>query len=172
MSFNDVLLVITWCSPYESLTRTRLQAKPGFVGKHLTPTVVVSAMHALYSRLIVGDSELYSQSEVPRDLHKVYEHVDQSALSSYTRSVLKLSFQWLKRACETGLMLCSVYFYFGSNYRIPVFIRRCNSGVTFAVTSTHITIILELLPKPGDDTLGDSKFFGCFQLGKPHSRGQ
>ncbi|GFW87979.1 uncharacterized protein TNCV_216511 [Trichonephila clavipes] len=36
---------------------------------------------------------------------------------------------------------------------------------TCAVTSTHITIILESLPKPGDDILGDSKFFGYFQLG-------
>ncbi|GFU27616.1 uncharacterized protein TNCV_3825401 [Trichonephila clavipes] len=34
-----------------------------------------------------------------------------------------------------------------------------------AVTSTHITIILESLPKPRDDTLGDSKFLGHFQLG-------
>ncbi|GFV34012.1 uncharacterized protein TNCV_2614101 [Trichonephila clavipes] len=48
---------------------------------------------------------------------------------------------------------------------IPVLIRRCNSGVTCAVTSTHITIILESLSKPGDDTLGDSKFLGYFQLG-------
>ncbi|GFX85369.1 uncharacterized protein TNCV_4731861 [Trichonephila clavipes] len=38
-------------------------------------------------------------------------------------------------------------------------------GATCAVTSTHITIILELLPKPGDDTLGDFKFLGYFQLG-------
>ncbi|GBL99736.1 hypothetical protein AVEN_249766-1 [Araneus ventricosus] len=67
-------------------------------------------MHALYSRLIAGDSEL--------------------------------------RNCQ-----------------IPVLIRRCNSGATCAVTSTHITIILESLPKPGDDTLGDSKFLGYFQLG-------
>ncbi|GFT24305.1 transposable element Tc1 transposase [Trichonephila clavipes] len=33
-----------------------------------------------------------------------------------------------------------------------------------AVTSTHITIILESLPMLGDDTLGDSKFLGYFQL--------
>ncbi|GFX56705.1 hypothetical protein TNCV_494531 [Trichonephila clavipes] len=46
--------------------------------------------------------------------------------------------------------------YFGN--QIPALIRRCNSGATCAVTSTHITIILESLPKPGDDTLGDSKF--------------
>ncbi|GFX51899.1 uncharacterized protein TNCV_3063171 [Trichonephila clavipes] len=46
-------------------------------------------------------------------------------------------------------------------------LRRCNSGATCAVTSTHITIILESLPKPGDDTLGDSKFLGYFQLGTP-----
>ncbi|GFY07091.1 uncharacterized protein TNCV_4203621 [Trichonephila clavipes] len=38
-------------------------------------------------------------------------------------------------------------------------------GATCAVTSTHITIILESLPKPGDDTLDDSKFLGYFQLG-------
>ncbi|GFU80634.1 uncharacterized protein TNCV_1549011 [Trichonephila clavipes] len=87
------------------------QTKPGLVGKHHTKTtVVVSSMHALYSRLIAGDSEL--------------------------------------RNCQ-----------------IPVLIRRCNSGVTCAVTSTHITIILESLPKPGDETLGDSKFLGYFQLG-------
>ncbi|GFU36495.1 uncharacterized protein TNCV_796001 [Trichonephila clavipes] len=61
-------------------------------------TVVVSTMHhALYSRLIVGDSEL--------------------------------------------------------------------GGATCAVTSTHITIILESLPKHEDNTLGDSMFLGYFQLG-------
>ncbi|GFX01536.1 uncharacterized protein TNCV_3970391 [Trichonephila clavipes] len=38
-------------------------------------------------------------------------------------------------------------------------------GPTYAVTSTYIAIILESLPKPGDDTLGDSKFLGYFQLG-------
>ncbi|GFW67850.1 uncharacterized protein TNCV_3871811 [Trichonephila clavipes] len=48
---------------------------------------------------------------------------------------------------------------------IPVLIRRCNSRATCAVTSTHITIPLQSLPKPGDDTLGDSKFLGYFQLG-------
>ncbi|GFX43203.1 uncharacterized protein TNCV_2389111 [Trichonephila clavipes] len=42
---------------------------------------------------------------------------------------------------------------------------RCNSGATCAVTSTHITIILESLSKPGDDTLCDSKSLGYFQLG-------
>ncbi|GBL89589.1 hypothetical protein AVEN_87909-1 [Araneus ventricosus] len=72
--------------------------------------VAVSTMHALYSRLIAGDSDLW-------------------------------------------------------NCQIPVLIRRCNSGATCAVTSTHITIILESLPKPGDDTLGDFKFLGYFQLG-------
>ncbi|GFY29343.1 uncharacterized protein TNCV_4724711 [Trichonephila clavipes] len=59
-------------------------------------------------------------------------------------------------------MLCSVSF--GSNRQISVLIRRCNSGVTCVVTSTHIIIILESLPKPGDDTLGDTKFLGYFQL--------
>ncbi|GFW09662.1 uncharacterized protein TNCV_1393631 [Trichonephila clavipes] len=39
------------------------------------------------------------------------------------------------------------------------------TGPHCAVTSTHITIILESLPKPGDDTLGDSKFLGYFRLG-------
>ncbi|GFW31139.1 uncharacterized protein TNCV_2577211 [Trichonephila clavipes] len=71
----------------------------------------------------------------------------------------------LKRADETGLMLCSVSVSFGSNYQIPVLIRRCKSGVTCAVTSTHITINLESLSKPGDFTMGDSKFLGYFQLG-------
>ncbi|GFX00595.1 uncharacterized protein TNCV_2236021 [Trichonephila clavipes] len=70
----------------------------------------------------------------------------------------------LKRADETGLMLApSVSF--GNNCQIPVLIQRCNSGATSDVSSTHITIILESLPKPGDDTLGDSKFLGYFQLG-------
>ncbi|PRD25974.1 UNVERIFIED_CONTAM: hypothetical protein NCL1_39378 [Trichonephila clavipes] len=67
-------------------------------------------MHALYSSLIAGDSEL--------------------------------------RNCQN-----------------PVLIQRCNLGVTCAVTYTQITIILESLPKPGDYTLGDSKFLGYFQLG-------
>ncbi|GBN77855.1 hypothetical protein AVEN_251713-1 [Araneus ventricosus] len=66
-------------------------------------------MHALYSRLIAGDSEL-------------------------------------------------------RNFQIPVLIQRSNLGATCAVTSTHITVILESLPKPGDDTLGDSNFLGYFQL--------
>ncbi|GFX55433.1 hypothetical protein TNCV_267211 [Trichonephila clavipes] len=39
--------------------------------------------------------------------------------------------------------------------------------VVMHVTSTHITIILEWLPKPGEDTLGDSKFPGYFQVGMP-----
>ncbi|GFU70526.1 hypothetical protein TNCV_2511821 [Trichonephila clavipes] len=51
---------------------------------------------------------------------------------------------------------------FSSNCQIPVLIQRCNSGATFAVISTHITIILESLPKPGDDTLEVSKFLGYF----------
>ncbi|GFT28916.1 uncharacterized protein TNCV_3586011 [Trichonephila clavipes] len=68
-------------------------------------------------------------------------------------------------ADETDLMLCCMSVSFGNNCQIPVLIRRCNSETTCAVTSTHITIILESLPKPGDDTLGDSKFLGYFQLG-------
>ncbi|GFU77802.1 uncharacterized protein TNCV_1138101 [Trichonephila clavipes] len=91
-------------------------------------TVVVSSMHALYSRLIAGDSELRSDA------------------------VLRLFL----------LAVTAKY--------IPVLIRRCNSGVTCAVTSTYITIILESLPNPGDDTLGDSKFLGYFQLGTSTSQ--
>ncbi|GFT12097.1 HTH_Tnp_Tc3_2 domain-containing protein [Trichonephila clavipes] len=37
--------------------------------------------------------------------------------------------------------------------------------MTCSVTSTHITIILESLPKPEDDTLGDSKLLGYFPAG-------
>ncbi|GFS52129.1 uncharacterized protein TNCV_1105261 [Trichonephila clavipes] len=111
VSFNGVLLAVTlygWLAIHD----VTLQTKPGLVGEktlHKT-TVVVSTMHAIYSRLIAGDREL--------------------------------------RNCQ-----------------IPVPIRRCNSGMTCAVTSTHITIILESLPKTGDDTQGDSKFLGYFQLG-------
>ncbi|GFX20526.1 uncharacterized protein TNCV_3488831 [Trichonephila clavipes] len=71
------------------------------------PTVAVSTILVLYSRLIAGDSEL--------------------------------------RNCKKRVL-----------------IRRCNSRATCAVTSTHITIILESLPKPGDDILGDSKFLENF----------
>ncbi|GFU14970.1 hypothetical protein TNCV_795421 [Trichonephila clavipes] len=53
---------------------------------------------------------------------------------------------------------------FVSNCQIPVLIRCCNSRVTSAVTSTHITIILESLSKPADDSLSDSTFLGYFQL--------
>ncbi|GFV36417.1 uncharacterized protein TNCV_2234641 [Trichonephila clavipes] len=60
-------------------------------------------------------------------------------------------------------MLYSVCFFFGSTSQIQVLIRRCNSGAACPVTSTHITIILESLSKPGDSTLGDSKFLGYFQ---------
>ncbi|GFU26611.1 hypothetical protein TNCV_1837391 [Trichonephila clavipes] len=42
--------------------------------------------------------------------------------------------------------------------------RADETGATCAVTSTHTAIILELLPKPEDETLGDSKFLGYFQL--------
>ncbi|GFU39984.1 uncharacterized protein TNCV_1001941 [Trichonephila clavipes] len=52
------------------------------------------------------------------------------------------------------------------NCQIPVLVRRCNSRVTCAATSTHIPIIFESLLKPGDETLGDSKF----QLGMPTFR--
>ncbi|PRD26688.1 UNVERIFIED_CONTAM: hypothetical protein NCL1_37486 [Trichonephila clavipes] len=62
-------------------------------------------------------------------------------------------------------MMSSVYF-FWQNCQILVLIRRCNSGATCAVTSTHITIILDSLSTPGDDTLGNSKFLGYFQLGE------
>ncbi|GBM75052.1 hypothetical protein AVEN_197420-1 [Araneus ventricosus] len=60
VSFNGVLLVVTgtWRSPYESPARIKLQTKPGLVGTSHKATVAVSTMHALYSRLIAGDSEL------------------------------------------------------------------------------------------------------------------
>ncbi|GFX00347.1 uncharacterized protein TNCV_1273411 [Trichonephila clavipes] len=45
-------------------------------------------------------------------------------------------------------------------------IRCCNSGVTCAVTST-LAMVLESSPKPGDDTLSDSKILGYFHLGTP-----
>ncbi|GFU58960.1 hypothetical protein TNCV_3602751 [Trichonephila clavipes] len=53
---------------------------------------------------------------------------------------------------------CAPSVSFDSNCQIYilVLIQRCNSRATCAVRSTHITIILESLPKPGDDTLGDS----------------
>ncbi|GFW89179.1 transposable element Tcb2 transposase [Trichonephila clavipes] len=54
-----------------------------------------------------------------------------------------------------------------SNFQIPVLIRCCNSGMTCAVTSVPITIILDSLSKPGDDSLEDFKFLGYFQLGTP-----
>ncbi|GFY36100.1 uncharacterized protein TNCV_4844721 [Trichonephila clavipes] len=69
---------------------------------------------------------------------------------------MKLSYETLKRADEGDMMLCFVC--------MPVLIWCCNLGATCAVTSTHIIIILESLLKPGDDTLGDSKFLGYFQL--------
>ncbi|GFT03874.1 uncharacterized protein TNCV_1730591 [Trichonephila clavipes] len=67
-------------------------------------------------------------------------------------------------ADETGLMLCSICFFW---HQIPVLMWHCNLGVTCDVTSFHVIIILESLPKPGDDILGDSKFLGYFQLGTP-----
>ncbi|GFX16040.1 uncharacterized protein TNCV_4702991 [Trichonephila clavipes] len=78
-------------------------------------------------------------------------------------TVVPVAEESLRDRPDAVLRLLSVSF--GSNCQIPVFIRRCNSGVTCAVTSTHITIILESLLKPGDDTLSDSKFLGYFQLG-------
>ncbi|GFX96222.1 uncharacterized protein TNCV_2291101 [Trichonephila clavipes] len=62
VSFNGVffnsLVTGTRRSPYLSPARIRLQTKPGLVGPHKT-IVVVSTMHALYSRLIAGDSDLW-----------------------------------------------------------------------------------------------------------------
>ncbi|GFU53516.1 retrovirus-related Pol polyprotein from transposon 412 [Trichonephila clavipes] len=43
---------------------------------------------------------------------------------------------------------------------------RCNSRANGAVTSTHITIILESFPKPGDDTSSDPEFHEYFQLAR------
>ncbi|GFU95839.1 uncharacterized protein TNCV_4664311 [Trichonephila clavipes] len=60
VSFNDVLLFVTGtlCSPYAILTRIRLQVKPGLLGKHfISPLFAVPTIHALYSMLLVGDSE-------------------------------------------------------------------------------------------------------------------
>ncbi|GFU47013.1 uncharacterized protein TNCV_3439921 [Trichonephila clavipes] len=59
VSFNGVLLVVTGTclSPYYTPARIRLQTKPGWKISHKT-TAVESTMHALYSRLIAGDSEL------------------------------------------------------------------------------------------------------------------
>ncbi|GFU95317.1 uncharacterized protein TNCV_4309161 [Trichonephila clavipes] len=59
VSFNGDLLTVTGTlrSPYSSSARIRLQTKPGLVGKHHI-TIVVSTIHALYCRLIAGDSEL------------------------------------------------------------------------------------------------------------------
>ncbi|GFX40904.1 uncharacterized protein TNCV_3761251 [Trichonephila clavipes] len=61
--------------------------------------------------------------------------------------------------------VCAPSVSFGSNGQIPALIQRCNSETTCVVTSNHITIILETLLKPGDDTLDDSKFLEYFQLG-------
>ncbi|GFX35136.1 hypothetical protein TNCV_2330761 [Trichonephila clavipes] len=76
---------------------------------------------------------------------------------------LELSYQWLKKADVTCLMLCLVCF--GSCFQIPVLIQRCNSGEGSDVTSTHVTIILVSFLKTEDDSLGDYKFLGHFQLG-------
>ncbi|GFV88192.1 hypothetical protein TNCV_3243411 [Trichonephila clavipes] len=49
----------------------------------------------------------------------------------------------------------------GSNCQAQTaLIRYCNPGATNAVTSIQITIILESLPNPGDDTFDYSKFLG------------
>ncbi|GFU95181.1 hypothetical protein TNCV_4139651 [Trichonephila clavipes] len=59
---------------------------------------------------------------------------------------------------------CAPSVFFGSNCQIPVLIRRSNSRATCAVTSTHIIIILESLPKRRVDSLVDSKFLGYLHL--------
>ncbi|GFV53011.1 60S ribosomal protein L38 [Trichonephila clavipes] len=46
----------------------------------------------------------------------------------------------------------------------PLYFYRAPQGGAPQFQKHCITIILESLPKPGDDTLGDSKFFGYFQL--------
>ncbi|GFW54405.1 hypothetical protein TNCV_3703651 [Trichonephila clavipes] len=42
-----------------------------------------------------------------------------------------------------------------------------NSGTTYTVTSTNISVMLESLPKHRDDTFGNSKFLGYFHLWIP-----
>ncbi|GFV33381.1 uncharacterized protein TNCV_4733041 [Trichonephila clavipes] len=111
VSFNGVFLVVTGTGALYTKVRRESDCKLNLIRQktsHKT-TVVVSRMHALYSRLISGDSEL--------------------------------------RNCQ-----------------IPVLIWHCNSWATYAATSTHITIILESLPNPGDDTLGDSTVLGYFKM--------
>ncbi|GFV74434.1 uncharacterized protein TNCV_5128761 [Trichonephila clavipes] len=113
-------------------------------------------MHAFYSRLIAGDSETGLRANRPICPERLYTVCLETVVpvaeeSSRDRSdaVLRLFL----------LAVTAKYIY------IPVRIWRCNSEVTCAVTSTHITILLESLPKSVGDTLDDSKFLGYFQLG-------
>ncbi|GFX64946.1 hypothetical protein TNCV_450841 [Trichonephila clavipes] len=62
---------------------------------------------------------------------------------------------------------CAPSVSFSSNSQIPVLIWRCSSVTPCDVTSTHITIILESLPKPEYDTLGNSKFLAYLQQCTP-----
>ncbi|GFX64339.1 uncharacterized protein TNCV_1413221 [Trichonephila clavipes] len=64
---------------------------------------------------------------------------------------------------RSDAVLCLFLFAVTAKYRSSF--GDVTPGATCAVTSTHITIILESLPKPGDDILGDSKFLGYIQLG-------
>ncbi|GFV40923.1 putative DD41D transposase [Trichonephila clavipes] len=52
----------------------------------------------------------------------------------------------------------------GNGYLVLSILKSGECCIRCAVTSTHITILLESLPKPGDDTLGYSKFYGYFEL--------
>ncbi|GFX73734.1 uncharacterized protein TNCV_4290501 [Trichonephila clavipes] len=81
VSFNGVLLVVTgtWCSPYSSPARIRLQTKPGLVGKrHTRPllwclqcvlsapgvkSLVPTSTQAEYSRLVRMKFNLYTGLE-------------------------------------------------------------------------------------------------------------
>ncbi|GFV68938.1 uncharacterized protein TNCV_3180501 [Trichonephila clavipes] len=61
VSFNGVLLMVTgaWRSPYEKVRRESDCKLNLDSSENITQDVVVSTTHALYSRLIAGDSELW-----------------------------------------------------------------------------------------------------------------
>ncbi|GFX17328.1 hypothetical protein TNCV_3553331 [Trichonephila clavipes] len=70
---------------------------------------------------------------------------------------------WLQIADETGRMLCSIGLFLQllTDSSLPLALYL---GLACILTSTDISVTLELLSKPRDDNLGNSKFFRYYHL--------
>ncbi|GBN44881.1 hypothetical protein AVEN_195196-1 [Araneus ventricosus] len=164
VSFNGVLLPVTGTSALALCKIQRessYQTNPRLVGENITQDHccgVHNACSLLY--LIAGDSGC---GEV--------EHL--TSLRAYEPVLLSV--------CARSLLETVVPVSESRQRRVDAVLRLFllavtlpNTDPSFGVVTrgdmccniySHYHHLLESLPKPGDDTLGDSKFFGYFQLG-------